>query len=146
MKFTCILLSQLIIFLLFSSATFTESGKVLIEVTALRNSTGIVQIMVYNKEKDFLEDAGVIKTLTGAIKNNKCVIDSGTLPYGQYSFGLLHDENSNKEMDYNWMKMPKEGFGFSNNPKIGMSAPGFNETKVTLNAPEKKIVIQVKYM
>lgn len=126
-------------FLLFFSGTFSDSGKITIVVEGLRNSQGTVRIGIYNKEKDYLEDAGVMRSISGTIKGSKCTLETGTLPYGDYAMALLHDENNNKAMDYNWLQLPTEGFGFSNSPKMGMSAPSFKETKVQLNSCEKRI-------
>lgn len=133
-------------FLLFFSGTFSNSGRITIEVEGLRNSQGTVRIGVYNEEEGYLKDKGVIRNETGSIKRNTCTLETGILPYGDYAMALLHDENNNKTMDYSWLQLPKEGFGFSNNPKIGMSAPSFQETKVQLNSCEKRITIKVKYM
>jgi uncharacterized protein (DUF2141 family) len=46
-------------------------------------------------------------------------------------------------MKKNFLGMPKEGFGFSRNPKIGMGAPGWKETALRL-APGAKVRVQIK--
>ena len=69
----------------------------------------------------------------------------GNLAYGTYAVSMLDDENSNLEMD-NFLGVPKEGFGFSNNPKVGMSAPKFEECSFIIDQPVKKITIQINYL
>ena len=39
--------------------------------------------------------------------------------------GLVKQKNH--ELDINWLGMPQEGFGFSNNPSIGFSAPTYDK-------------------
>lgn len=48
------------------------------------------------------------------------------LPAGNYGIALYHDVNGNETLDRNLFGAPREPFGFSNNPKIGFSAPEFN--------------------
>lgn len=139
----------LIITMIISGLTFesiSESGKVIIEVEAIQNSKGTIRLGVYNKKENLWEEAGVIKNVEGKINQNTCTLTVYNLPYGEYAFAMLHDENGNKKMDYNWLGIPEEGFGFSNNPKVSLSAPSFEETKFRLDAPQKVIKMKMKYM
>jgi uncharacterized protein (DUF2141 family) len=67
------------------------------------------------------------------------------LDYGTYAISMLDDENSNNKMD-NFLGVPREGFGFSNNPKVGLSAPSFEECAFVIDEPLEKITIKVNYM
>ncbi|HFU76072.1 MAG TPA: DUF2141 domain-containing protein [Arcobacter sp.] len=57
---------------------------------------------------------------------------------------IFHDENNNKKLDINVLGMPKEGFGFSNNPKISFSEPSFKECSFKLKE-NKKTTIKMEY-
>jgi uncharacterized protein (DUF2141 family) len=35
------------------------------------------------------------------------------IPAGTYAVTVLHDENSDGKMDFNWIGMPTKGYGFS---------------------------------
>ncbi len=37
-----------------------------------------------------------------------------------YAIAAIHDENMNGELDVNWMRIPTEGYGFSNDAKASM--------------------------
>lgn len=130
--------------LLATSAIPVGTGKFIIEVDELRNSEGSVWVILYEKE-GFLEEDAVKGRFRGTINNQKSTIHTDPLPHGEYGMVIFHDENDNKEVDFNFFKMPKEGIGFSNNPKIGLSKPGFEESKVVLNSAQKKIRIKLKY-
>jgi len=67
------------------------------------------------------------------------------LPYGTYAISVLDDENSNREMDM-VLGFPREGFGFSGNPKVGMKAPSFEECSFVFNRSMQKISINIVYM
>jgi uncharacterized protein (DUF2141 family) len=67
------------------------------------------------------------------------------LPYGSFAVSILHDENGNGKMDKNFVGMPKEGYGASNNPKKKMRAPTFDEAKFALNSSEQTVEIALIY-
>ena len=49
------------------------------------------------------------------------------IPAGTYALVVLHDENMNGKVDTNWIGIPKEGYGFSNDAKASFSAPSFKD-------------------
>ncbi|KEO74142.1 hypothetical protein EL17_08355 [Anditalea andensis] len=130
--------------LLFVSAHPVDQGIFIIQIQGLRNADGVATVALYEKDNHLSED-DVKATFKSTIKNNSAVIMTKPLDYGNYSVVVLHDENNNGKMDYNIVRMPKEGVGFSNNPKIGLSKPSFEATKVTLGEKEKKITIKMIY-
>ena len=71
-----------------------------------------------------------------------CIND---LPPGTYALKFFHDSNSNGKLDMNWMGIPKEGFGFSNNA-YGMFMPkNFEEWLFKLDG-NMKIELIPKYL
>lgn len=63
---------------------------------------------------------------------------------GTYAIALVHDENGNNKMDMA-LFLPKEGFGFSRNPAIGMGAPKFASASFAVSG-ETAQSIKMKYM
>ena len=47
------------------------------------------------------------------------------VPAGVYALSVFHDENLNGRLDTNWLGIPREGVGASNNPKPRMGPPRF---------------------
>ena len=80
------------------------------------------------------------------MKGGTMTVKVDNLGYGTYAVSVLDDENSNLEMDNSFLGIPKEGFGFSGNPKIGISPPKFEECSFTIDKPLTKITIEVRYM
>ena len=96
-----------------------------------RNSTGHARIAVYNNPKTFCDESiKPYKEVSAKIINNECMISIGDLPDGDYALTLLHDENEDSVMNYNFLGLPKEGYAFSNNIAPGFSKPGFNACKI----------------
>ena len=46
---------------------------------------------------------------------------------GIYAVGIYHDRNDNWKFDKNFLGIPKEAFGLSNNPRYGLRKPKLEE-------------------
>ena len=67
-----------------------------------------------------------IETFIELKENHEFVID---LPEGIYAIALFVDANKNLKIDKNFLGIPKEQFGFSNNVMGRLSAPSFEQAK-----------------
>lgn len=64
---------------------------------------------------------------------------------GVYGLALYHDANGNEKIDRNALGIPKEGFGFSNNPRILFSAPKLKSVRLVINSPGGSTRIRMRY-
>ena len=62
----------------------------------------------FQKEKSFLEK----RFAKNSISNGEMKVQFSLEP-GTYGLSLLDDENSDGKMEYSFLKLPREGFGFS---------------------------------
>ena len=67
-----------------------------------------------------------IETFIELKESHEFVID---LPEGIYAIALFVDANKNLKIDKNFLGIPKEQFGFSNNAMGKLSAPSFEQAK-----------------
>lgn len=93
-----------------------------IEIDGLQNNNGQVLLELSNDKGE------QISGVTQAVVNKKCVIIVKSLKPGNYSFKYFHDENKNRTLDTNFIGMPTEGFGFSNNAKGRFGPPPREKT------------------
>ncbi|NJN30861.1 MAG: DUF2141 domain-containing protein [Synechococcales cyanobacterium RM1_1_8] len=64
---------------------------------------------------------------------------------GTYAVAAFHDANGDGLLNRGLMGIPREGFGFSNNPKILVGAPSFKKAAIALTQTQLAIQIQLKY-
>jgi len=119
-----------------------------IHVYGLRNSTGVVGAAVFKQRDGWPEDMS--KTVNHwptpiAPGSHEATAVMENLPVGDYSVVAIHDENKNHKLDRNFIGIPKEGFGFANNPHVGLSAPSFDSAKVHVACPVTEIAIHEIY-
>ena len=70
-----------------------------------------------------------------------------SLEPGIYGLSVMDDENSNGKMEYNFLGMPREGFGFSDYYHKGFTRPKFDSFKFSIDKDQtKKITIRIRYM
>jgi uncharacterized protein (DUF2141 family) len=93
-----------------------------IEINGLKNNDGQVLLEFSNEKGE------KIMGITQQIVNSKCAIVIRNLAPGRYAFKYFHDENNNNKIDANWLGIPKEGYGFSNNAKGTFGPPSFEKT------------------
>ena len=80
------------------------------------------------------------------IINKKATISLVGLASGNYAIAILHDENDDGKMNTNFLGLPKEGYGFSNNVMGTFGPPTFSKASFQYNANQiKSIVINTKY-
>lgn len=119
MKKTKILLLVLCSLILFS---FQKPASLRIEIYNLKNSKGQIVLDLQDENKNS------IKAVFQEIKDNQCIITITNLSPGKYTFRYFHDENNNKKLDTDWIGIPTEGFGFSNNAKGKFGPPSYEKT------------------
>jgi uncharacterized protein (DUF2141 family) len=121
-------------------------GTITVHITDLKHLKGMLGVSLYNSKKGFPgkhEQAytSELKKISGTTEN----VVFEDLPYGTYAVSIMHDENNNGKLDTNFIGIPKEGVGVSNNPKIGMGGPKFNDSVFTLDTKELEVTVSMKY-
>lgn len=129
------------IFVLFISISSLFSFTLELTLEGVKNKGGNIYIGLYDNQKSFLKEELVF--IGKIIKDSKSYIKLENIPSGTYAISLYHDENNNNRLDKNFIGIPKEGYGFSNNPNI-FGKPDFEDAKFELNS-DKQLTIEVKY-
>ena len=70
---------------------------------------------------------------------------TGVAP-GTYAVSVFHDENSNGKLDTNFIGMPKEGVGASNNASGHMGPPKFSAAAFAFKGGVLELKIAVRYL
>lgn len=143
---TLIVFTLSLVFTAFSDS-YAQSYSLTIKVENLRNSEGIVQFALYNKEGSIPDKnyEKYFKILKGEIDSTTATVTFKNLPSGKYAVNILHDENKNGEIDKGFI-LPIEGIGFSNFESIAITnRPNFSKASFELNE-NKSINIKIIYM
>ncbi len=117
-----------------------------VQVTGFRHDRGITRIALFRDARGFPDHAALaFRTHSAVIANGRAVVDFVDLPVGDYAVGVFHDENANGRLDTNWLGIPLEGYGVSNNPRRRTGAPSFNVARFRLETPALTLSITLNY-
>ncbi|WP_157609253.1 DUF2141 domain-containing protein [Psychroflexus torquis] len=101
-----------------------------------KGNAGKIFLGLYNTEADFLKKR--FKGIKSEIENKSCSVTFENIPAGIYAVSIFHDENDNGKMDSNFMGIPKEDYGCSNDASGFMGPPKWNDAKFELK--ENKVI------
>ena len=131
----------------FTKQSEDDTFSLNIKVENLKNSDGVVQFSLYNKERTIPDEKFKkdYKKKTAKIDHNTSSVTFKNLPKGRYAVNILHDENENGKIDKKFI-LPKEGIGFSNYTSIGFTnKPKFSKASFELDS-NKEVNIKIIYM
>ena len=107
-----------------------SSGEIRILVSNIEEKRGTIHYGVYNNPKLFPEESG---KLFGGVEEVSKVIEDGLLiddlEESNYAIAIFHDKNSNDKFD-TFFSIPKEKFGFSNNARVFLGPPKFEDASI----------------
>jgi uncharacterized protein (DUF2141 family) len=79
-----------------------------VKIQALESATGNILLELMD------ENETTLKSFIQKTDSTTCIIKVTDIDRGIYAVKFFHDSNANGKMDFNWMGIPTEGFGFSN--------------------------------
>lgn len=118
-----------------------------IAVTNIDTSRGgNIVVMVYGEEGFPKDHAMALLTTTKKALTNTMVF-TFLIYQPEVAIKVLHDENGDGKVTKNWTGIyPKDGLGFSNGQKIGLTGvPNYSKSKVRFIAPQSKATISIRY-
>ncbi|MDC3320916.1 DUF2141 domain-containing protein [Hyphomicrobiales bacterium] len=137
-----------IILLIFNQNLYAETLIVNIESNY---DKGLALIGIYDKEEHFgkakvNKKLNSEKVLTGAvtkITNNKAQIKFD-IPFGSYALSGFQDFDNNGVMSGNFLGIPKEPFGFSNDARGKFGPPKWNDAVFIFNTSNQEVTLKLK--
>lgn len=133
--------------LLAISQTQIKKGNLKVVVHNIKSKSGQVGFFLFNSagafpshtEKALL--SGYVKTI-----GNTAEYTFNNLATGTYAVFVFHDEDNDKKLKTNFIGMPKEGMGVSNNAKGHFGPPKYNDAKFDFSKSDQTIVISLTYL
>ncbi len=118
-------------------------GQLDVSVENLRSAQGLIQVCVTRDARHFpdCEHDPQARHLTAP---TRATLSFANLPSGTYAVALFHDENSNGKLD-TFAGIPKEGVGFSRNPRLAFGPPSFDSAGVAITGAESDEAVRLRY-
>jgi uncharacterized protein (DUF2141 family) len=129
----------------FAQAAAPAPASLEVTVSGGDNDKGTMRFAVCPVGSGFPDcGAKAVRTATVAVRNGQARAQFVGLAPGSYAVSAFHDANNNGRLD-TFLGIPREGFGFSRNPKLRMRAPTFGEAQLLLSG-ESVTTISLRYI
>ena len=131
----------LVIALLWLTVIAKAQNNLEVKIDNIKNDKGDILIGLYSDGHNFprkTTDGKIVKASKDGV-----IVAFHDLKPGPYAISVLHDENSNKDMDQSKIGIPTEGYGFSNNAKGSLGPPSFDKAKFELQPGTKDTLISI---
>jgi len=134
-----------------------SAGNIIVTITGVRSDDGALMIGLYDSAEKFkdaignsahiglLSDKGRLIGVTMRARTGPQSIGFMALPPDEYAVIVFHDENDNGLLDENFVGIPTEAYGFSNNAFGFLKAPSFTAAAVTVADDNQNIRIVLAY-
>lgn len=130
--------------LVFMQAAAFADTEVTVEIKGVESHTGSMVVRLYDSKKSWLKDAAheASVELDGNDTNTVVAIPM-TVPAGEYAIHVYHDLDGNGKMKTNFIGIPKEPTGVSNDAKGKMGPPKFKDAVLSVGAEPTTIPINL---
>ena len=121
-------------------------ATLMVHLRNIRCEKGSVTAYLYSSAEGFpnkIEKA--FRTAKAIISENGGMVVFKEIPSGDYAIAVYHDENGDGKIEQSFLRIPKEGYGISNNVRGTFGLPSFRVAKFSIQSPQTTIEIRLRY-
>lgn len=119
-----------------------DAAELAVDFSLKAAGNGPVFVSVYASAADWMKKP--VKSLKVVAAGDTATVVLADLPPGDYAVSAFHDSNGNGKLDANFLKIPNEPHGFSNNASGSFGPPSFDQAKFSLGTTNLKIAIALR--
>jgi uncharacterized protein (DUF2141 family) len=135
---------SLLALVLVATGGAASAAEVVVRISGLSEPVGQVGCSLFSGASGFPMDSTSARNLwlPADAKGVSCRFND--VPEGTYAVSIGHDLNGNRRVDTNFIGLPMEQWGVSNNARPSLRAPRFDEASFKVAADARDVVIDIK--
>lgn len=118
-----------------------------VKILNIRNNTGTVACALFESAEgfpiEFLRSATNVMIIK--IRHTQARCDFEDIPPGTYAMAVIHDETMDGKLATNWLGIPTEGYGFSNDARALLGAPSFAAASFSYDGQNLALTMSLHY-
>jgi uncharacterized protein (DUF2141 family) len=123
------------------------SNSIKVVVLGFHSNTGEADCVLFGSPEGFPSDSKIaMKRTKSKIVNNQAVCAFTAVAPGDYAVSVFHDENANGVLDRNFIGMPREGVGASNDAAGKLGPPKFEDARFSYKGGQQTLTIHLRYL
>jgi uncharacterized protein (DUF2141 family) len=119
-------------------------GDLRVFISECKSNQGTVKIALCNSEDNFKLRYESFRSDTAGIDQNRAEVVFKRIPYGDYAVKVFHDENDDGKLNTNFLGLPTEVYGFSNNARGLYGPASWSAAKFKFETALDTILIELK--
>jgi uncharacterized protein (DUF2141 family) len=129
------------------TASVAGGAALRVDVANLRNDHGAVYCELFHSADGFPNKPDkAITRVKAAIRGEQAAIcEFRNLSPGTYAVAAFHDEKGTGRLEKNFLGIPKEGIGVSNDVSGRWGKPSFNDSKFDMGSGDTEITLHIHY-
>lgn len=121
-----------VIITLNASLVLAQNNVIKVKVSKIEDLEGHISIGLFNSPEGFPKRGDNSVGARIKVESNSVEYVFNNLNKGDYAIAVYHDENSNEELDRNFLGIPSEDYVFSNYTTGSFGPPSFEDAKFKL--------------
>jgi uncharacterized protein (DUF2141 family) len=114
-----------------------------VTVTGLKAGKGNLRVAVFDEaHRGGFPEGDYAHSATVPAAEEQVTVEIADIEPGRYAIAVIQDLNENKKLDRNFLKIPKEPYGFSGSWKSGSAS--YEEAAIDIEAGGSAITIKLK--
>jgi len=136
-------LARFVIAFLMSTIMYAQDAgsSIEVEIIGIDNSDGQMLIGLYDSEDSWLEKR--VQGTFGKIIDGKSTATFENIPDGSYAISVFHDENNDGKLETNFLGIPSEDTGSSNDAPARFGPPKWEDAKFEVKGSSIKQIINL---
>jgi uncharacterized protein (DUF2141 family) len=125
----------IIVFVLVSAVVFAQQNTLTVNITGIKSIKGDIYVYLYTSEDGFpikISKANGFKK--AKVISNSVTVYFKNLKQGTYAVSVYQDIDTNGKINQNFLGIPKEPVGVSNNAEGFMVPPKYEDAKFNLDS------------
>lgn len=126
------------IYLLFFSTLLSfyqpaETHDLKVILTNVKTLKGNIKFGIFNSSKTFLNKGEEVVAYSKKVSSHTVTFYLKDLQEGDYAISIYHDINMDNKCNLSWLFRPVEPYAFSNNVRLKLFKPTFDDCKFSLD-------------
>lgn len=127
---------------LWGSVLYGQTGTVILQVEGIDAKKGGQLSAGIFREENFPKVGKQFRGTEIKITANKMEVRLNDIPVGSYGAAVFHDIDKNKDLKANFLGLPQEPIGFSNDARIKFGPPSFEDAQFMVEK-DKEVILQI---
>lgn len=106
-----------------------DSNTLTVKIKNLKNTDGKLQVSLFSSEANWLSEGEGEAQIIQFDDKAEVLVSFDNVSAGTYAVSVIHDENSNGDLDAGLFGIPTEDYGFSNDAQGRFGPASFEDSK-----------------